>query len=512
MTKTDLTTIQSHSPDDPEGLDFGFESVFPAGTKFPGSQGVANDTFYTDVNSMLDYSPAGEELCTTIATGWDLIAMRLHKQGKLQRITRTLAKSMMSYTFESNDPKALEFWKKESKRLFFKHTTVEMAVDWNEYGRCFTEPIWAVRNAQTGKGKRKLMGLVRLEPATIKIFRNNAKDVMDLKEALKEKWIPSFYEAYIAKCKAGSGSTIIGYVQHWQNRAERGSVFFLPSELIYIPRHTDYDAKNGVSIYRENYLNSMSKLKLERGEAIMGSRFVDPLIKFFIPEKWWSKRRKLVEEIKAGIKAGLNIFMPIGMDAKALETQGTPDGVLKAQEHIEAELIAGMGFADSFTSSNSSNRSVGDIQLAFFERDLDDDRDLFATKLQIELIEPYLEEWGFKGAEIDFKFTDLTPQDQVENKKLLIPLVPFMTQTQAVKFFKDVGYPVGVGEEKELMEKLKLFIPPRQDKTAAAAPKSGKTKAKQNIAEKLSATTKIFQTRDEPLDAKDSDIWIIEDE
>jgi len=455
-------------------LDFGMIGALPANIYIPG-QGYARDAFFDDVNAILTYSPPGEIEKITQAKGWDLIAMRLNKQGKLTRIVRTTSRSMMSYQYASTDPKALDFWNKESKRLLFKHLTVEMANDYQEYGRVFVEPVREVRNAQQSVRKRKLLKLVKLEPASIRVFRNNLTDLIELKEALRDGTIPSFYSRHINSF-GKNGTDIVAFIQNWDHRAEGLSVFFLPTELIYLFRNVDYDTPNGNSVYRENYQNAMNKLKLERGEAIMGSRYVDPLIKFFIPEKWWSKRRKLVEEIKAGIRAGLNIFMPVGMDAKALETQGTPEGVLKAQEHVEKQIIAGMGFADSFTDSNSSNRSVGDIQLAFFERDLDDDRDLFATTLQTKLIEPYLKEHGFPGAEITFKFTDLTPQDKVEKQKLLIPLVPFMTKTQVVKFFNDIDYPVGPGEEDELMTKLKSFIPPREDKTAAAQPKSGKGK------------------------------------
>ncbi len=387
-----------------------------------------------------DFEPEG---------GWDKWCSWAAKQGKIARIVRSLAKNAMSFDFAGGDERALELVRQMVRRTHLKTVLILAFKDWLVYGRCFLEPVWEIRGSN-----KELVKVKRVAPPTIRVFRDSEGDVNDLKDFLRA----TEYANYADELKPGTGDNITGFVQFWDKRHEGKAIFFKPDELIFIPRYPDHDCPDGISLLRENYTIIMNKLGMEKSQAIMAKRHIDPKLKFIIPEKWWSKRKVIINKIKQGLKAGLDLFLPEGMEVDILETKGNPVAVIRAQQHVEDQFIAAMGFADSFTESTSSNRSVGEVQLQFFERDIRPERALFAEVLEDHLIRPYVEAKLGKSVEPPhFVFEDLTPEDRIEKARILVPLFPYMTKSQIKKFFEDLGYPVPEEEEEELSAKLKAI-------------------------------------------------------
>lgn len=384
-----------------------------------------------------DFEPEG---------GWDRWCSWAAKQGKIARIVRSLAKNAMSFDFAGGDEKALELVRQMARRTHLKTTLLLAFKDWLVYGRCFLEPVWELKS-------KEIVKIKRVAPPTVRVFRDSESDVRELKEFLAN----TEYANYSAHLKTGTGDNVVGFVQFWERRHEGKAIFFTPDELIFIPRYPDHDCLDGISLLRENYTIIMNKLGMEKSQAIMAKRHIDPKLKFIIPEKWWGKRKEIISKIKQGIKAGLDLFLPEGMDVDILETKGNPVAVIRAQQHIEEQFIASMGFADSFTESTSSNRSVGEVQLQFFEREIHPERTLFAEILEDRLIKPYVEAKLGKVEPPRFVFEDLTPEDRIEKARILVPLFPYMTKSQVKKFFEDLGYPVPKEEEEELSQKLEAI-------------------------------------------------------
>jgi len=386
-----------------------------------------------------DFEPEG---------GWDKWCSWAARQGKIARIVRSLAKNAMSFDFAGGDEKALELVRQMARKTHLKTVLILAFKDWLVYGRCFLEPVWEIRG-----NSKELIKVKRVAPQTMTVLRDNERDVEELKEFLKN----TEYSNYADEVEPGTGDNIIGFAQFWDKRGEGRTIFFKPDELIFIPRYPDHDCPDGISLLRENYTIIMNKLGMEKSQAIMAKRHIDPKLKFIIPEKWWGRRKEIIDKIKQGLKAGLDLFLPEGMNVDILETRGNPVAVIRAQQHVEDQFIAAMGFADSFTESTSSNRSVGEVQLQFFERDIRPERLLFAEILEDRLIKPYVEAKLGKAEPPHFVFEDLTPEDRIEKARILVPLFPYMTKSQIKKFFEDLGYPVPEEEEEELSARLKAI-------------------------------------------------------
>lgn len=385
-----------------------------------------------------DFQPEG---------GWDKWCSWAAKQGKIARIIRSLAKNAMSYDFVGEDDKAIEVVKEMARKTHFNNRLIHAFKDWIVFGRCFIEPVWE------GNAKNKDIAKVKnVSPRTITVFRDNEEDVRALKDYLRE----TEYSGYASELKANSGSNVIGFVQFWGQRDK--SVFFKPDELIFIPRYPDDDCPDGISMLRENYTVVMNKLGLEKSQAVMGKRHVDPKLVFTISQEWWPRRKEIIGSIKKGIKAGLDIFLPEGNSVDILETKGNPMSVVKAQQHTEDQFIASMGFADSFTESTSSNRSVGEVQLQFFERDIRPERRIFAEVLEDQLIHPYVKQKLGNVKEYPyFDFEDLTPRDETQWAQIMVNYLPYMTQGQIKQLFEDLGYPVPEEDEEELSKRLEAL-------------------------------------------------------
>jgi len=394
--------------------------------------------------------------------GWDTWNEWAISQGKIARIIQSLSKNAMSCKLVSND----EAIQKEADAMARKvHLTTELIqfyFDRIGRRRGIMEPVWAL----DAVGRRKDIAKINLlYPPSVKVFRDNDADVRELKEYLKVSKIPK-HVAYGWGLTVGSGFNIIGFVQNFNlwNKSnilgvdEDQTVFFFPDELVFIPRYPSPLNPDGLSIPQQNYVIIMNKLGIERDQAIMARRHGDPKHKFTIPANEWHKKDEVIKTFKKGIRAGLDFFVkgraaptdPDPMNVDIVEPKGNPIAVFKAQEHIEDQFIAAMGFADSFTESGSSNRSVGEIQLQFFERELAPERKLIAEILEDKLINPWLKAKGFPEGSVWFEFEDLTPDDRIAKATLVSPLIPYLPASVLIRFLDDLGYPLSEEEKKAL--------------------------------------------------------------
>jgi len=399
-----------------------------------------------------DFEPEG---------GWDAWCSRVSKKGKIARILRTTAKNVMAFDWEKGDEEILKIIKRVSKRLHLKQQALRIYKDWLVYGRVCIEVVYEVYE---DKKQISIKKVKIIPPSSIKVFRDNQVDIDNLKELLKDK---TGTAAYLRGLKPGSGDEIIGYVQiltqqgvpNDQARREQPDkkkedvIFFAPDELIFIPRYPDHDCPDGISLLRENYDLIMNKLGYERSQSIMVKRHIDPKLIFSIPRDQWADRRRIQQEIKSGIKAGMDIFVPDGMSINVLQSSGMGGGVAEAIRLTEDEFIAAMGFADSFTSSTSSNRSVGEIQLKFFERDVANEREIFSEIINERIIAPYIYHLFGGDAEIpEMKWMSIMPEDRARSVQMAQPFLQLMTLGQLTKLMEDVGYPVPDDEKDQFKQ------------------------------------------------------------
>lgn len=378
--------------------------------------------------------------------GWDAWSEWAAEQGKIARIINTLAKSTMSFTLKSQEEGCQDLCDETVRRTHLHTELLTSARYWHIYGRVFIEPVWA-------SSKTRLEKVRNLYPPSVTVYRNTVSDIENLRATLKG----SDYAPYAAALKAGSGDTIVGYVQSTTapDPQSKTWIFFHPEELIFIPRYPSARHPNGISLPAQNYVLIMNKLGMEKDQAIMVKRHGDPKHKFFIPADSWddpSERDTLKKGFKKGIRAGLDFFFRSGenpqdkMDVDIVEPKGNPAAVSKAIDHLEDQFNAAMCWADSFNESSSSNKSVGYIQLAFFEREITPERRFFAEILEDQLLAPWLQANGYAPDDAWFEFEDLTPEDRLQKAAIIGPLLPYLPASVAEKFLEDLGYPIDAGE------------------------------------------------------------------
>lgn len=411
--------------------------------------------------------------------GWDKWCSWAADQGKIAHNIEILAKNAMSFEWVGEKEDERKHWRVVSRRLHLHMQMILFFQDWLTLGRTFIQPVY---NRPYGARRREIQKLQRMDPSKIKVIWDDYTTVTEFNEWIKNT--PWRKYAHKAGRQGTPGTNIIGYVQNWDNRhddrEDNKAIFFAPDELIYIPRYPKPTAKDGMSLLRQNHRDIKHKLIIGNAQAIMAHRHVDPKLVFYVPEKWWAKRRKVIDAIKYGLRRGMEIFAPTGFEIKPLELQNNGQAVANAQEHIETQVSSGMGVADSFTQSKSSNRSVGEIQLVMFERNLTPERKLFAEIFEDRFIIPYLKEQGYPGT-IQFKWDDLTPDDIIEKGRILVPLVPYMTKSMVQRFFDKMGIPPEDAEMDDLMKRLEKFVPPRNDRDAPRDPSTGHPDIKKPI-------------------------------
>ena len=421
--------------------------------------------------------------------GWDSWCRRVGKKGKIARIIRTISKNTMAFSWKGTNEAVVTDLNTLCKTISFKRKSIQAYGDWLKYGRTFIEPVFVVPDEITtdaSKGSIEMVKIKIVDPSTIRVFWDNQSDYNTLMGYGKED---KGIRTYLKQVGVGVGDEAIGFMQTVlsrdtedtsaldtqqtdQSAATRTMIFFTPDELIFIPRYPDHDVLEGMSLLRENYDTIMNKLGFSRSQAIMVKRHADPKYVFTVPKDRWGERRRVQEAIKFGIKAGLDIFVPEGMTVSTLQTSGMGSGVISAIQFTEDEFNASMGFADSFSSSTSSNRAVGEVQLEFFERDVNDEREIFKEAYVNHLFSPYLKSKFGEDVEIpDMVFEDISPADNTENAKNAVPYMPYLIHSQLVKVFGDMGYPDSTDE---MEESKKQFEKVGQAAAApAAAPPSG---------------------------------------
>lgn len=395
--------------------------------------------------------------------GWDLWCSKISRKGKVARVLRTISKNVMSFEWNGGEEKTRKAMRRLSKKIQLKLRLMAMYRDWQVYGRTFAEPI-----VEDKDNKFFIHDLRIIPPFTIRVFRDSKEDLDALKVELGAK---QKYAKYLATLEVGAGDKVVGYIQkigpngsmpvgyHTHDTGDhvdryKEAIFFLPSELIFIPRYPDHDMPDGISLLRENYDTIMDKLGYARSQSIMVKRHIDPKLIFTIPREHWGSRSRIQQEIKYGIKAGLDIFVPEGMSINVLQSSGMGSGVSEAIKFTENEFNAAMGFADSFTSSESSNRSVGEIQLQFFERDINAEREIFSDILDKTIIHPYIYK-NFNTRDYpDLKWADIQPKDRKVCVQLATPFINMMTINQLLIMMEDIGYPVSQKDVKEFKKNV----------------------------------------------------------
>lgn len=393
--------------------------------------------------------------------GWDQWCEWAIGQGKIARIIQSRAKNAMCGRLISDDKVQQDALDAFTRKLHLSTAMIRFYMNYEGRGRAILEPVWSF---DVFGRKKDLVRLNHIHPSTVRVFRDNANDIRELKEYLKGRKDARLV-AYGLTLKAGTGFNIIGFVQNFEGSTLSSlitdpdgdgdpTVFFFPDELIFLPRYPGPRWPDGLALSRQNYVVIMNKLGIERDQAIMARRHGDPKHKFVIPANLWDKREDIKRELKRGMRAGYDFFFkgraatgdPDPMDVSIVAPSGNPMSVAKAQDHIEDEFVAAMGFADSFTESGSSNRSVGEIQLDFFERDLAPERQLVAEILEDQLINPWLKTQGYDEGSAWFVFEDLSVDDKVKKGQLISPLIPYLPASVLIRFLDNMGYPLSKAE------------------------------------------------------------------
>ncbi|MDD1695111.1 MAG: hypothetical protein LUQ71_10345 [Methanoregula sp.] len=366
----------------------------------------------------------------------------------IARIVRTQAKNMMSFQFTHSDKDIAEKMNKMAARVHFGTDNRQGAIHWMGYGFAFFEPVWVLRGIT-------IIGLERFKPIdawTMKVFFDTPAEVAVLKAFLKRQGFAE--QAYANTLQPGTGSKVIGFVQNWDRLYGTAQVFFRPDEIVYIARYPGRLAPEGMSLLRENYEPIMDKLGIRRSQARMAKRFCEPKPVYTVPKAWWDSPtlEKVKEDLKKLWDDGKSLFKPEGWEAEILELKGNPVGVIRAQEHIDDEFNTGMGHFDSVSDSTGANRSTSNTQFAFFERELQPDREIFA-----EALRPFIQKWisielPEAGDELpQMVFEDLTPDDNIERANIVQPLIQkgLVHKAALVKFWEDMNYPAPSDEEAE---------------------------------------------------------------
>ena len=357
--------------------------------------------------------------------------------GKVARNIITLAKNRMASRLVGGDEDTQELCDRMSSKTHLQTTLQRASIHWDKYGHVYIYPVYAEKSRKT------LLKLKLLHPPTLKVYRNSAKEITDLNEKLRQANLPKVVD------KPGSGDEIVGYIQTIDDQVW----FFEPREIIFIPRYPDGDQPNGRSLLVQAADIISGKLQIEHDQVVMAGRHGDPKHIFYIPPEWYDesnvqKLNQFKDDMNRGIRAGMDFYMSKSdnpqesVDVKLLEATGNPQAVIKTQDHAENQFVATFGLADSFTESESSNRSVGEIQLAFFERDLMADRIMFAEILEDEIIDPWLIANDKQPRTAWFEFADLTPDDRLKKLQILAPIFPYLEQSIVNQVLEQAGYKV----------------------------------------------------------------------
>ncbi len=366
--------------------------------------------------------------------------------GKIARNIITLAKNRMASHLVGADEETQKLCDAMSATVHLQTTLQRISIYWEKYGHVYIYPVYAEKTRKT------LVKIKLLHPPTIKVYRNTSDEITKLNNALKDAKLPQI------KDKPGSGDEIVGYLQ----TVDKQTWFFAPDEIIFIPRYPDGDQPNGRSLLVQTADIISGKLQIEHDQVVMAGRHGDPKHVFEIPPEWYDESNaatltKFKDDMNQGIRAGTDFYMSKSdnpqenINVRLLEATGNPQAVIKTQDHAENQFVASFGLADSFTESESSNRSVGEIQLAFFERDLMADRMMFAEILEDELIDPWLVANGKQPRDAWLEFADLTPDDRLQKLQILAPMFPYLEPEIVDQVLEQAGYTTNANNRPSLI-------------------------------------------------------------
>lgn len=383
--------------------------------------------------------------------GWQTWELWARDQGKVAAILAGRAANIMSFQLRAKPEltdlqRQLLTWQKTSR---FLQVMLDAISDYEAHGYCVIEPVYA--SSSDGKtatpAARLTVRLRTLNPTSITIYRNTASDIQNLQQNLAE----TTWRSVAGRCKPGDGDTVIGYVQ---TTTTNQKIYFGPDELVVILRNRSAQHPDGISLLRQCYTIIMHKLKIDRDQAVMAARHGDPKHIIHIPRSDWDDdgvegelgRRSIWKKtFSKGIRNGMDFVLPSGegedaTDISLIEPMGNAAAVIKAQEHYEAMLMEAMGFADSFMQSDSSNRSVGEVQLAFFERSIAPIRRIFSEEIERTILDPLLRWYGYQPGDAWIEYEDLTPDDRLRKAEILAPYISYMPEPVIQQWLQNLGY------------------------------------------------------------------------
>lgn len=361
--------------------------------------------------------------------------------GKIARYIITLAKNRMTSCLKSEDEGTQKLCDTMAAKIHWQTFLVNLSIHWDKYGQAYIHPVF------DDSTKKEIKKIKLLHPPTITVYRNSNEDIQKYNQKLDAAHLPK------TNAKPGTGDEIIGYIQEVGKQIWN----FKPDEIIFIPRYPYGARPNGYSILVQTADIISSKLQIEYDQTVMAGRHGDPKHVFSIPADWFieanaDKLTAFKDDMKNGIRAGMDFYFSKSddpaqnTDVKLLEATGNPQAVIKTQDHAENQFVAAFGLADSFTESESSNKSVGEVQLAFFERDIMADRIMFAEILEDEILNKWLIANGKVPGSAWMEFADLTPDDRLEKLRILAPLFPYLEQDVVDQVLEDAGYIVNADE------------------------------------------------------------------
>jgi len=423
--------------------------------------------------------------------GWDSWCSRVSKKGKIARILRTISKNVMSFELEGGEDLVRSEVNNLIEDIDLRAKLMFAYRDWMIYGRCFIELVW---NYNSHTDKLAISKMKILNPNTITVYRDSIEDIEKLQKEMK--YATDHYD-YINSIPIGMGDEIVAFIQKppQSYMGRMPAQFFKPDDLIFLPRYPDHDLLDGVSLLRENYDTIMNKLGYEKSQSIMVRRHIDPKLIFTLPEPWWNnkhQRTELLQQLKYGIRAGMDLFIPVGVTINTLQASGGGGGVSEAIKHTEDEFNASLGWADSFSQSDSSNRAVSQTQMEFYERDISTERALFVRVIIDKIIKPFCaKNFGYEYAAPKLVWKSIAPDDKQLRLSSIMPYVDYLPYSQLLKLMEDIGYSIPLDELDEFFEIVKKIrgegqdmmggMPGMEGNAEGGAPGMGFSKDNKNI-------------------------------
>lgn len=291
-----------------------------------------------------------------------------------------------------------------------------------------------------------IVDLLILNPMSVRICRNNLEDVQYLRSKFGNSKNTEF-ASYVNSdfCNVGNGAYIIAYVQYPFNEEGQESILFYPHELIFIPRYASHSYPNGVSQLREAYKEIVLREILEELMISSAKRWGDPILKFTVNQTIWQKKelvRNMLNQIKQSRAAGMDFVTPEGVDSSIVESSGGLNIVDGPLEYVNNKLNKIMQWADSFTESDSSNRSLGETQLSFMEIDAEPERKLFASVFYKCIFLPLVVANGYNESDCPvMTFDPINPKDKIEWGNFYSGLIDQMDSGQLNTFFEFIDLP-----------------------------------------------------------------------